>query len=41
MIRIMRGSFLLRPGLGWVNSPRLQFACSEISCLLRCMREVT
>ena len=43
--RIMRGSFLLRTGQGWVNSlgcacPRLRLARSEISCLLRCMREV-
>ena len=39
------GSFLLRQGQGWVNSlgcacPRLRLARSEISCLLRCMREV-
>ena len=43
--RIMSASFLLRQGLGWVNSlgcacPRLMLARSEIICLLRCMREV-
>ena len=43
--RLVRGSFLLRQGQGWVNSlgcacPRLRLARSEIGCLLRCMREV-
>ena len=45
MPRILWGLIYFRYGRGWVNSlgcacSRLRLARSEISCLLRCLREV-